>query len=80
MNTQHLINKCHDTFILVNNAVKGKYVKIITDFRDQPVGCSKPSLKDKVKMVEYANVNNSQIWLQLSDMRMMIEIDKVKFL
>lgn len=43
---------------IINDMLKGKTVEIISDFNDQPIGRSKPSLKGKRYKIRHASADH----------------------
>ena len=81
---QHLISKAANAAgeeRLANELVRGRYVRIIKDFRDQPWGSSKPNLKGKVFKVRnlfFSDIDGGcTLWLE--GVRCGVSINEVEF-
>ena len=56
------------------------HVRIIKDFRDQPVGSSKPNLKAKTFKVEELGFDGRKFYLRLEGLRMSAWLTDVEFI
>ena len=63
-----------------NDLVKGKTIKILSDYNGQPYGQSKRSLKGECFTVTGSTVESDGIWLYIKEHNVGLNIEEVEFI